>query len=157
MRCAAAVMVVMGVGLAGCLSRAEPEEAMPALDAAEAMLMQAALSAETALTRLSKLEGNPAGGGEIPRIVPEGLLKRVDFQWVGPVDEAARRLAEEAGYRFETAGAAPLKPVMVEVRSEGRPLIMLFRDLGVQAGNAAALMVDAERTLVVLDWTGGGK
>ncbi len=46
---------------------------------------------------------------------------------------------------------------MVEIRSKGRPLIMVLRDVGLQAGAAAAVTVDAERGLVVLDWTGTGK
>ena len=143
--------------LTGCIGTRSPDPVMPSLNAAEAMLLDAALRAETAVTRLAALEGNPAGGGDIPRIVPEGLLKRVDFEWIGPVDEAARRLARAAGYRFETAGLRPARPAMVEVRSKGRPLIMVLRDVGLQAGGGAAVTVDAERGLVVLDWTGTGK
>lgn len=129
----------------------------PKLDAAEAMLVEAALRAETALTRLAKLEGDPAGGGQIPRIVPPALLKRVDFDWVGPLDGAARELAGTAGYEFETAGARPVRPVMVRMNVKNRPLIMIFRDMGLQAGSVAAVTVDAARGLVLLDWTGGGK
>ena len=119
--------------------------------------MEAALRAETALTRLGKLEGNPAGGGEIPRIVPSALLKRVDFDWIGPLDGAAKVLAGTAGYGFEMAGARPLLPVMVRVSAKNRPLIMIFRDVGLQAGSVAAVTVDPGRSLVVLDWMGGGK
>ena len=153
----AGALLCVGVALSACIATRSAEPEMPKLDAAEAILVEAALRAETAVTRLAALEGNPAGGGEIPRIVPEGLLKRVDFEWIGPVDEAARKLAEEAGYRFEMAGKRPVKPVMVEIRSERRPLVMVLRDVGLQAGAAAAVMVDAERGLVLLDWTGAGK
>ena len=143
--------------LSGCIATKPAEPEIPKLDAAEAMLLDAALRAETAVTRLAALEGNPAGDGDIPRIVPEGLLQRVDFEWIGPVEEAARRLARAAGYRFETAGLRPVTPAMVEIRSRGRPLIMVLRDVGLQAGGAASVTVDAERGLVVLDWTGTGK
>ena len=153
----AGALLCAGIALSACIATRSAEPEMPKLDAAEAMLMEAALRAETAVTRLAALEGNPEGGGEIPRIVPEGLLKRVDFEWIGPVDEAARKLAEEAGYRFEIAGKRPVKPVMVEIRSKRRPLVMVLRDVGLQAGAAAAVMVDAERGLVLLDWTGAGK
>lgn len=154
---AGAAAVCGAIALTGCSGTRQAAPPTPTLDAAEAMLVQAALRAETAVTRLARLEGNPAGGGAIPRIVPEALLKRVDFAWIGPVEEAARKLAGRAGYRFETAGAAPARPPMVELRSENRPLILALRDVGLQAGRAAALTVDAERGLVVLDWTGGGK
>ena len=143
--------------LMGCGGKAEKEAQPPSLDAAEALLMETALRAETALTRLSQLEGDPSGGGEIPRIVPARLLKRVDFEWIGPAQEAAEELAGLVGYGFEMAGAVPAKPVMVELRSRNRPVIMILRDVGLQAGSVAAVTVDAERGLVVLDWTGGGK
>ena len=139
------------------MARPAPEARVPELDAAEAMLVEAALRAETALTSLAKLEGDPAGGGAIPRIVPPALLKRVDFDWIGPLDGAVRALAGTAGYAFETAGARPARPVMVRMNAKNRPLIVIFRDMGLQAGSAAAVTVDAARGLVLLDWTGGGK
>ena len=156
MRRAACVAVLM-IALSGCVGAGGDQAEAPSLDRAEALLMEAALRAETALTRLSQLEGNPSGGGAVPRIVPAGLLKRIDFEWVGAVEEAVRELAGVAGYGFEMAGARPARPVMVEVRSKDRPVIMILRDVGLQAGSVAALTVDAERALVVLDWTGGGK
>ena len=144
---------------AGCLGRfgEEPPPAPRPLDAIELKLSEAALRAETALTRLARVEADPKGGGEVPRIVPEGLLRRIDLDWTGPLDELVRKLAGEAEYRFETAGAPPARPVMVEIRVARKPLVMVLRDAGLQAGAAAALTVDAERGLVVLDWTGGGK
>ena len=144
---------------AGCLGRveAEPPMAPRPLDAIELKLSEAALRAETALTRLARVEADPKGGGEVPRIVPEGLLRRIDLDWTGPLDALVRKLAGEAEYRFETAGAAPARPVMVRIRAVRKPLVMVLRDAGLQAGAAAALTVDAERSLVVLDWTGGGK
>ena len=152
-----ALAVCGAIALTSCSVKRQAELPAPALDAAEAMLVEAALRAETALTRLARLEGDPAGGGAIPRIVPGALLKRVDFEWIGPLDEAARTLAREARYRFETAGLAPARPPIVALRSENRPLILVLRDAGLQAGAAAALTVDADRELVVLDWTGGGR
>ena len=145
--------------VAGCLGRfaAEAPLAPRPLDPIELRLTEAALRAETALTRLARVEADPKGGGEVPRIVPEGLLRRIDLHWTGPLDELVRKLAGEAEYRFETAGAAPARPVMVEIRAARKPLVMVLRDAGLQAGAAAALTVDAERGLVILDWTGGGK
>lgn len=145
--------------LAGCLGRFEAEAPLAPrpLDPIELRLTEAALRAETALTRLARVEADPKGGGEVPRIVPEGLLRRIDLHWTGPLDELVRKLAGEAEYRFETAGAAPARPVMVEIRAARKPLVMVLRDAGLQAGAAAALTVDAERGLVILDWTGGGK
>ena len=155
-----AVIASMALAPAGCLhlAQAPPEAAAPPpLDAAEAMLTEAALRAQTALSRLARVEADPSAGAEIPRMVPEGLLRRVDLSWTGPLHELVRVLAADAGFALETAGAAPARPVMVDIRAERRPLVMVFRDAGLQAGAAAALTVDADRRLVVLDWTGGGR
>ena len=151
------VLVAVMLALPGCLAERKPTVAAPSLDSSESLLMEAALRAETALTRLARIEGAPSGSGEIPRIVPAGLLKRVDIAFVGPVETLAEELAGQAGFAFERSGAAPARPVMVEVRARSRPLIMVLRDAGVQAGSAAALVVDPERRLVLLEWTGGGK
>lgn len=147
------------LAVGGCLGRIDPapETVARPLDPIELRLTEAALRAETALTRLARVEADPEGGGAVPRIVPEGLLRRIDLDWTGPLDALVRKLAAEAEYRFEMAGAAPARPVMVKIRAAGRPLVMVLRDAGLQAGASAALTVDAERGLVILDWTGGGK
>ncbi len=155
---AAGVVIVLSV--AGCLGLdgpMKPEAAEARLDAAEALLTEAALRAETALTRLARVEADPSSAGEVPRIVPSALLRRVDLEWIGPIETVARKLAESAGFGFETGGAAPARPVMVEIRARRRPLIMVLRDAGLQAGAEVALTVDATRRLVVLDWTGEAK
>ncbi len=129
----------------------------PPLDRAEMVLMEAALRAETALIRLARLEGAPDAGGDIPRIVPAALLERVDVEFVGPVETLVEEMARKAGFDFDSAGAAPARPVVVDVKAASRPVIMVLRDAGVQAGRSAALVVDAERRHVRLDWTGGGE
>ena len=52
------------------------------------------------------------------------------------------------------AGAPSVRPVMVSVTVRDTPLIEVLRDLGLQAGNAATLVVDANGRTVRLDWTG---
>lgn len=153
----AGVAVVLCLALAGCLERGPPVVEAPPLDKAEMLLMEAALRAETALIRLGRLEGAPDEGGDIPRVVPAGLLERVDVSFVGPVETLVEEMARKAGFGFDVGGIAPARPVLVEVRAGSRPIIMVLRDAGVQAGRAAALVVDAERRHVRLDWTGGGR
>ena len=154
---AGTAVLALALTLPGCLVDRKPEVSTPPLDASEALLMEAALRAETALARLARIEGAPADAGEVPRIVPAALLERTDIAFIGPVERLAEELADRAGFAFERSGAAPARPVMVDVRGRGRPLIMVLRDAGVQAGAAAALVVDPERRLVLLEWTGGGR
>ena len=153
---AAAVLV------AGCVTDGGPPgmpPGMPAVssggaDLAEARLVAAALRAEAALSGLRRALAaeRPLDDAPAPRLVPEALARRVSLDWTGPLETLVERLADEAGYRFEAAGAVPVRPVIVEIDAESRPLIALLRDAGIQAGAAGLLVVDASRDVVRLDW-----
>ena len=87
-----------------------------------------------------------------PLEVPAALRRPVTIDWIGPVETLAERLAAYAGYRFRTAGLAPVRPVMVAIAAQDAPVIEVLRDAGLQAGDAATLTVDAEERSVRLDW-----
>ena len=86
--------------------------------------------------------------------MPAELRRAVTIDWIGPVETLAEALARRAEYRFVMAGAPSVRPVMVSVTVRDTPLIEVLRDLGLQAGNAATLVVDANGRTVRLDWTG---
>ena len=86
--------------------------------------------------------------------MPPELRRTVTIDWIGPVETLAEALAQRAGYRFAMGGAAPARPVMVSVSARDVPLIEVLRDTGLQAGDAATLVVDANGRTVHLDWTG---
>ena len=125
-------------------------------DPAGMRLAEAAERAEaalTALTRIRTAEAPPPPTG-IPADVSPELRRAVTLDWIGPVETLAEALAGRAGYRFVMGAAAPARPVMVSVSARDVPLIEVLRDIGLQAGNAATLAVDAGRRTVRLDWTG---
>ena len=140
----------------------------PRLDPAEMRLAEAAERAEAALTALAMMRaadspapvanvpadrpGSSLGSGSSP--APAELLRAVTIDWIGPVETLAEALARRAEYRFITAGAPSVRPVMVSVTARNLPLIEVLRDTGLQAGDAATLTVDAGRRTVRLDWTG---
>ena len=130
-----------------CLAPPAPP---PEADPAESRLIEAAVRAEAALAALARTSGT--GPAPMPRIVPEPLLRRVTVDWTGPLETLAARLAGQAGYEFAAAGPRPARPPVAELRAKAQPLILAFRDLGLQAGSVAALTVDAERGRVQLDW-----
>ena len=137
-------------------------------DPAGIRLAEAAERAEAALTALAMMRaaempprnsGMPAEApgsspvsGSSP--VPAELRRAVTIDWIGPVETLAEALARRAEYRFVMAGAPSVRPVMVSVTVRDTPLIEVLRDLGLQAGNAATLVVDANGRTVRLDWTG---
>ena len=136
-------------------------------DAAEVRLAEAAERAEAALTMLARIQaaqttpppaglpldvpGHSPGPGSSP--MPQALQHPVTLDWIGPLEALAETLARHAGYRFATAGASPVRPVMVTVAARNVPLVEVLRDAGMQAGSAATLVVDASRRTVRLDWS----
>jgi len=137
-------------------------------DAAEARLADAAVRAEAALSALARIEAAQAtppnaerpvssslpGSSPVPAEVPPELRRPVTLDWIGPLEALAETLARYAGYRFVVAGAAPVRPVMAAVTAEETPLIEVLRDIGLQAGSAATLVVNASDGTVRLDWSG---
>ena len=123
---------------------------------AETRLAAAAERAEAALNALARVRaaGTPMPEGTVPPDVPADLRRRVTLDWIGPLEMLARSLAAHAGYRFEAAGAEPVRPLMVTIAAKDAPLIEVLRDAGLQAGAAATLTVDAARRTVRLDWSG---
>ena len=145
--------------LPGCIFAARETAPAPGPpDAAELRLVEAAVRAETALAALARIRAAaaPREAAPEPRAVPPALLKRVTIDWIGPLEALGGKLAGLAGYRFATAGAAPARPVIVEVAGRGRRLIDLLRDAGLQAGTRGLLTVDAGRRQVRLDWLAPG-
>ena len=152
----------LAVPLAGCVSWA-PEP--PAEDVAaqpyaaetrvpELRLVEAAERAERALASLARTVPASEAESRMPRLdrLPEALRRPVTLDWTGPVETLAAELARRAGYRFSQAGRPPARPLIVAVEADGEPLIAVLRDLGVRAGGAATLTVDAARQTVLLDW-----
>ena len=125
-------------------------------DPAALRLAAAAERAEAALTALARIRAadSPRRVSNVPAEVPASLQRRVTADWIGPVETLAEALAERAGYRFVMGGAAPARPVMVSVSARDGRLIEVLRDAGLQAGNAATIVVNANERTVRLDWPG---
>ena len=146
--------------LSGCVSWAPepPEATAPATgmpDPAEIRLIEAAERAERALASLARALPAPDPRSGLPRLdrVPEALRTPVTLDWSGPVEVLAAELARRAGYRFAEGGRPPARPLLVAVEAQAQPAIAVLRDLGLRAGGAATLTVDAARETVLLDWT----
>lgn len=141
------------LALAGCTSAA-PGGPASTPGPAEARLVEAALRAEAALTRLASVRASCRGEPPAPppRLVPPALLRPVTADWTGAGDELARQIAARAEFAFEVSGAQPRQPRIVEIRARGRPAILVLRDIGVQIGPDASLTVDAATRTVHLEW-----
>ena len=124
-------------------------------DPAAILLSAAALEAQAALAALAQARAaeNPTEAQPPPRLVPEELLAEVTLDWIGPLETLAASLAERAGFAFVEAGRRPPVPLLVEITADAAPLILVLRDAGIQAAEAATLTVDAAAGEVRLDWS----
>ena len=157
-----AAITLLAAFLQGCalLEALEdtPDESAHVEDPAAILLTEAALEAEAALAALAQARAaeNPTEAQPPPRLVPEELLADVTLDWIGPLRTLAADLAARAEFTFIEAGPRPPSPLIVQVIAEATPLILLLRDAGIQAAEAATLTVDVPAREVRLDWTPTG-
>jgi hypothetical protein len=129
------------LALAGCATiTGQPSVDTPGMSNPEAALQRSMARVDSAMTALGGMRvASHAGGG----VVPSELQKPVSLTWSGPLDEAAKALAEQVGYRFVTTGPVAA-PIPVSINAQNQPIVELFRALGAQAGSRATVAVDAQ-------------
>jgi defect-in-organelle-trafficking protein DotD len=118
------------------------------------MLAEAADKASTALETLASVEQarTPvAKTGRIPNVPPE-LRRAMTINWVGPVEQLGRKLANRAGYDFITIGSPPPVPLVVSVNADNSPVIDIMRNVGLQMGQRADLKVNAGERVVEIHY-----
>lgn len=118
------------------------------------MLAEAADRASTALETLAAVEQarTPAiAVGPIENAPPE-LQRSITVNWVGPVEPITKKLADRAGYMFQTLGTFPPVPLVVSIDVENTPVIDVLRSIGLQLGARADVKVDAARRMVEIHY-----
>lgn len=152
-----ALIVATALAISGCelFRAAAPEPAALEEDPAAALLTSAALRAEAALAELAQARAseNPIDVEPPPALVPPELLAEFTVDWTGPLPTLARRLASEVGWDYVEAGPVPAVPLIVEIHATSSPIILILRDAGIQAADAARLTVDAPARQVRIDWS----
>ncbi len=84
--------------------------------------------------------------------VPKELLRTISVEWTGPLEPIVKTVANRAGYRFSILGAKPPVPIVVQVRSVEKTVIDVLRDIGLQSGTRADVVVDADRKIVEINY-----
>ncbi len=116
--------------------------------------------ASNALETLASVEQARTPSASVSAVpdAPVELKRTVSLDWVGPIEPVTRRLAERAGYEFAVVGDMPPAPLVVTINAVHRSVIDVLRDIGLQAGHRANIVVDAERQVVEVNYapvTGG--
>ncbi len=146
------LLVALAVSACGPLKGDPQIVATP--DKASLMMAQAADRASTAMETLAAVEQARSPGIAVAPIAnaPPELQRALTISWNGPVEPLIRKLADRAGYSFQTMGAAPPVPIVISVNVENMPVIDIMRSVGLQLGVRADLKVDGANRMVEIHY-----
>lgn len=145
--------------LAACSSnqpiRGDHPNLVASPDKVSMMLADAADRASVALETLAAVEQARSPEVSVAPIehAPPELRRAITVNWVGPVEPIALKLANRAGYAFQTIGTAPPVPLVVSIDVENTPVIDVLRSLGLQLGVRGDVRVDGRRKMVEIHYS----
>ncbi len=124
-------------------------------DSVDLMLADAADRATRALETLAAMEQNQMPIKSIAAVpnAPQELQRAVTFDWTGPIEPLVEELARKAGYRYGVIGNKPVLPITISTVANNKPLINVFRDIGMQMGARADLNIDAQTRMVEIQYS----
>lgn len=152
-------LLIAALGLAACsptqeiFSRDAPQ-LVAAPDKVSSMLADAADRSSKALEDLAAVEqarGPGIAAGPVADAPPQ-LRRAVTVQWVGPVEPIVKVLADRASYSFQTVGEGPPVALVVNIDAQNQPLVDILRDIGLQLGMRADLVVDADSQTIEIHY-----
>jgi defect-in-organelle-trafficking protein DotD len=110
--------------------------------------------ASASLETLASVEQarNPGAAVASVPYAPQELRRTVTLKWIGPVEPIMQRLADRAGYEMMVNGDLPPAPVVITLDVRQKMVIDVLRDVGLQAGMRADVVVDPERRVVELNY-----
>ena len=152
----AAVLVgVLAISsLTGCAQYKLDQQLVAEPDPVALRLSAAVDKASAALQTLASVEQarNPGANLQMPPSAPVELRRIVSVDWTGPIEPIVQTLADRAGYQLQVNGGKPPVPVVVSLTAREKSVIEVLRDLGLQAGQRADVVVDPDRRIVELNY-----
>lgn len=117
-------------------------------------LASAVDKASAALQTLASVEQarNPGVAVQQVPYAPQELRRTVSVNWIGPIEPVMRRLADRAGYDMQIHGDLPPAPIIVSLNVREKSVVETLRDIGLQAGQRADVVVDPEHRIVELNY-----
>ena len=148
------VLMALSLGLGGCANtvfRTGPNPIPPAVVlTVDRQIAQTAQSIHREI--LGLLTINQAGVHPTTQRAPtHGVLaQRITLLWSGPMAPAVHAVAELIGYHYRIEGAPPVIIPIVRINAIGERTFDVLRDIGLQAGRSAGVIIyQANQTLVV--------
>lgn len=144
----------------GCASTAPATNNSLEQDPAFQMLARSARNIEQSLTQLAEAEQfdkMKVQPGQ-PRIFEQirGMEQVVTMPWQGTLEQATVKLATFSGFEVKFYGKAPVTPILVQIGRDPATISDHLRNLGIQAGSRADLIVDPTKKIVGIKYGNGG-
>lgn len=161
MKIKAITAVVLLASISGCALGPQKEEkpASAQEDQAIAMLHKTARSIEQSLTLLAEAEqyDKMKVKPDTPRVYKQipGMEAMVTMPWQGTLEQAVSKLCGVSGYEVKFVGKAPVLPILIQIGREPASVSDHMRNIGIQAGSRADLVVDAKVKLVEVRYGDG--
>lgn len=115
-------------------------------DNVSVQLAIAAKKASEAIIELAEVEKvrTPTTTAPIVEDAPRLLRQPMSITWNGPIGPLAQRVADRAMYGFVEYGKSLSTPILVQVDAINTPLVDILKNIGLQAGSRANVVVDVE-------------
>lgn len=145
--------------ISGCASQPKVEAPVPQQDQALLMLQKTAQSIQQSLNQLAeaeqyeKMKQKP----NEPRIRKQiqGMEEAVTMPWSGTIEQAVSKLASFSGYEVKFMGRPPIIPILVQIGREAATISDHMRNIGIQAGSRADLVIDPKQKIVEVRYANG--
>jgi len=136
--------VLLGA-VTGCTQYKVDQQLVAEPDPVALRLSSAVDKATAALQTLASVEQarNPGVNLQMPPTAPD---------WTGPIEPIARSMADRAGYQMHVNGARPSAPIIISMVAREKSVVEVLRDIGLQAGQRADVVVDPEHHLVEVNY-----
>jgi len=140
--------------LTACMQTKVDQQLIASPDPVALRLANAADQASVALKTLASIEQSRNPNVQIDSVAgaPQELQRIMVIDWVGPIEPITRKVADKAGYKFQVNGNSPTTPIIISVSSREKKVIEMLRDIGLQAGRRADIVVDIESKTVELNY-----
>jgi len=106
----------------------------------------AAKKASNAIVELAEIEKRRTPVDKAPDLnnVPRILMQPMTITWNGPLSAIVKTIANKAEYGYLEMGVKTSSPVLVQVDAVREPLVNILRDVGMQAGSRAGVVLDID-------------
>ncbi len=145
---------LIALTLSACAPQKVDQQLVATPDPVALRLASAVDKASVALQTLASVEQarNPNVSVATFPSAPQELRRTVSVDWHGPIEPITRQLADRAGYQLQVNGDVPPAPVVVSIYARQKSVVEVLRDVGLQAGQRADIVVDTERRVVELNY-----